>query len=144
MKNRRKEILRAVLAIAIIIVGITHFTKPEEYAKIVPPPLPPYAMVYLSGVFEILGGIGLAIPLVSVAAAWGLVALFIAVFPANVYQALNSIAIEGIPHHPLLYWVRLPFQAVLIAWAWWYTRQPIEQPGAEIDPDRSHGRGTIG
>jgi uncharacterized membrane protein len=130
MKNRRKEILRAVLSIAIIIVGITHFIKPEEYAKIVPPPLPPYAMVYVSGVFEILGGIGLAIPWVSVAAAWGLVALFIAVFPANLYQTFNSIPIEGIPHYPLLYWVRLPFQAVLIAWAWWYTRNPIEQPGA--------------
>lgn len=130
MKNRRKEILRAVLSIAIIIVGITHFIKPDEYAKIVPPPLPAYAMVYLSGVFEILGGIGLAIPLVSVAAAWGLIALFIAVFPANLYQAFNSIPIEGIPHHPVLYWVRLPFQAVLIAWAWWYTKEPIEQPGA--------------
>lgn len=128
--NRRKEILRAVLAIAIIVVGTTHFTKTEEFAKIVPPPLPPYAMVYLSGVFEILGGIGLLIPLVSVAAAWGLIALFVAVFPANLYQAFNSIAIEGIPDHPVLYWIRLPFQAVLIAWAWWYTRQPIEQPGA--------------
>lgn len=127
---RRKEILRVVLAIATIVVGITHFTKPEEYAKIVPPPLPPFAMVYISGVFEILGGIGLLIPLVSVAAAWGLMALFIAVFPANIYQAINSIAIEGIPHHPALYWVRLPFQAVLIAWAGWYTRRPEAQPGA--------------
>ena len=128
--TRYKEILRGVLAIAIIIVGITHFTKPEEYAKIVPPPLPPFAMVYVSGFFEILGGIGLVIPLVSVAAAWGLIALFIAVFPANIYQALNSISIEGIPHHPALYWVRLPFQAVLIAWAWWYTRNPERQLGA--------------
>lgn len=128
--TRYKEILRGVLAIAIIIVGITHFTKPEEYAKIVPPPLPPFAMVYISGFFEILGGIGLVIPLVSVAAAWGLIALFIAVFPANIYQALNSISIEGIPHHPALYWVRLPFQAVLIAWAWWYTHNPERQLGA--------------
>jgi uncharacterized membrane protein len=128
--KRRKEILRAVLAIAIIIVGITHFTHADQYARIVPPPLAPYAMVYISGVFEILGGIGLVIPLVSVAAAWGLIALFIAVFPANIYQALNSIPIDGIPHHPWLYWARLPFQAVLIAWAWWYTRQPEDQPGA--------------
>ena len=83
-----------------------------------------------SGFFEILGGIGLLIPFVSVAAAWGLIALFITVFPANIYQAIYSIPIEGIPHHPLLYWVRLPFQAVFIAWAWWYTRKPEEQPGA--------------
>lgn len=128
---RRKEILRGVLAVCIIVVGITHFIRPEQYARIVPPELPaPIALVYISGVFEILGGIGLMIPFVSVAAAWGLIALFIAVFPANINQALHSIPIEGIPHHPVLYWVRLPFQAVLIAWAWWYTRQPETQAGA--------------
>ena len=128
--KRRKEILRVVLAIAIIIVGITHFVKPAPYVKIVPPPLPPLAMVYISGFFEILGGIGLLIPFVSVAAAWGLIALFIAVFPANINQAVNQIAIEGIPNNPILYWVRLPFQAVLIAWAYWYTQKPDDQPGA--------------
>ncbi|MGA7937046.1 MAG: DoxX family protein [Kovacikia sp.] len=123
--TRRKEILRGVLSVAIIIVGITHFIRPEQYARIVPPQLPnPVALVYISGFFEILGGIGLLIPFVSIAAAWGLIALFIAVFPANINMAMNSIAIEGIPHHPLLYWFRLPFQAVLIAWAWWYTRKP--------------------
>lgn len=127
----RKEILRGVLAAAIIIVGITHFISPEQYARIVPPVLPhPVSLVYISGVFEILLGIGLTIPLISVAAAWGLIALFIAVFPANIYQAMYSIPIEGIPHHPLLYWFRLPFQAVLIAWAWWYTRNPETQRGA--------------
>jgi uncharacterized membrane protein len=124
----RKEILRGVLAFAIIIVGITHFIRPEQYARIVPAVLPyPVALVYISGVFEILGGIGLLIPQVSVAAAWGLIALFIAVFPANINQAIYSIPIDGIPHHPLLYWVRLPFQAVLISWAWWYTRRPVEK-----------------
>lgn len=130
--NRRKEILRVILSVAIIVVGITHFIRPDQYAKIVPPQLPyPLELVYISGVFEILGGIGLLIPFLSVAAAWGLIALFIAVFPANINQTINSIPIEGIPHHPLLYWARLPFQAVLIAWAWWYTRKPQEQPGAK-------------
>ena len=129
--NRRKEILRVILSVAIIVVGITHFTKPAPYVSIVPPQLPyPLELVYISGFFEILGGIGLLIPFVSVAAAWGLIALFIAVFPANINQTFNSIPIEGIPHYPLLYWIRLPFQAVLIAWAWWYTRKPEEQPGA--------------
>jgi uncharacterized membrane protein len=129
----RKEILRGVLAVAIIIVGITHFTKPEPYVSIVPPQLPNHLeLVYISGFFEILGGIGLLIPYVSVAAAWGLIALFIAVFPANINQAINAIPIEGIPHVPIMYWVRLPFQAVLIAWAWWYTRQPDKQRGASF------------
>lgn len=117
----RKEILRGVLAVFIIIAGITHFLRPEQYARIVPPPFPPLTPVYLSGCFEILGGIGLMIPFVSVAAAWGLIALFIAVFPANIYMTLHNIKIEGIPQNQLLYWARLPFQAVLIAWAYWYS-----------------------
>jgi uncharacterized membrane protein len=123
--NRRKEILRGILSVSIIVVGITHFVKPEQYARIVPPQLPhPFQLVYISGFFEILGGIGLLIPLVSTAAAWGLIALFVAVFPANINMAVNSISIEGIPHYPILYWARLPLQAVLIIWAWWYTRKP--------------------
>lgn len=129
----RKEILRGILAVAIIIVGITHFTKPIPYTRIVPPQLPnPLELVYISGFFEILGGIGLLIPYVSVAAAWGLIALFIAVFPANINQAINAISIAGVPHIPILYWVRLPFQAVLISWAWWYTKDPETQLGASL------------
>jgi uncharacterized membrane protein len=137
--SHRKEILRGVLAVAISVVGILHFVKPDPFTRIVPPELPyPLALVYISGFFEILGGIGLLIPWVSVAAAWGLIALFIAVFPANINQAIHSIPIEGIPHHPVMYWVRLPFQAVLIAWAWWYTRNPAGQKGAEAVKHRVH------
>ena len=129
--HRIKEILRVIHAVAIIVVGITHFIVPEQYARIVPPQLPyPFELVYISGFFEILGGFGLVIPFVSVAAAWGLIALYIAVFPANINMAVNSIPIDGIPHIPLLYWARLPFQAVLIAWAYWYTRKPESQPAA--------------
>lgn len=130
--HRRKEILRVFLAISMIVVGITHFVKPEQYARIVPPQLPyPFELVYISGFFEILGGIGLLIPIVSVAAAWGLVALFIAVFPANINMAVNNIAVDGIPHNQALYWARLPLQAVLIAWALWYTKKPEQQPVAK-------------
>ncbi len=130
--HRRKEILRVFLAISMIVAGITHFVRPEQYARIVPPQLPyPFEIVYISGFFEILGGIGLLIPIVSVAAAWGLVALFIAVFPANINMTVNNIPIDGIPHNQVLYWARLPFQAVLIAWAWWYTKKPEQQPGAK-------------
>ncbi len=129
--HRIKEILRVIHAVAIIVVGITHFIVPEQYARIVPPQLPyPFELVYISGFFEILGGFGLVIPFVSVAAAWGLIALYIAVFPANINMAVNSIPLDGIPHIPWLYWARLPFQAVLITWAYWYTRKPKSQPAA--------------
>jgi uncharacterized membrane protein len=133
--HRIKEILRVIHAVAIIVVGITHFIVPEQYARIVPPQLPyPFELVYISGFFEILGGIGLVTPFVSVAAAWGLIALYIAVFPANINMAVNSIPLDGIPHIPWLYWARLPFQAVLIAWAYWYTRKPESQPaGSSVE-----------
>ncbi len=114
----------------VIVAGTLHFLSPAPFIKIVPDYLPaPALLVYVSGFFEILGGIGLLIPPLRRAAAWGLVALFIAVFPANVNMAVNDIVLQGIPHIPLLYWLRLPLQAVLIAWAWWLSR-PEADPGA--------------
>lgn len=120
---RTKNILRVILAGFMITAGILHWVTPAPFVKIVPSFLPyPLALVYISGFFEILGGVGLLIPVVSRAAAWGLIALFVAVFPANINMAVNQIALDGIPDSDLLRWGRLPFQAVLIAWAWWYTR----------------------
>lgn len=117
-----KLVLRILLAIFMIVAGTLHWVAPDPFVKIVPSFLPyPLALVYISGVFEILGGIGLLVPPVSQAAAWGLIALFIAVFPANINMAVNQIQMDGIPDSDLLRWGRLPFQAVLIAWAWWYT-----------------------
>jgi len=86
----------------------------------VPPQLPyPFELVYISGFFE-MGGIGLLIPFVSVAAAWGLIALFIAVFPANINMAINSIQSRAfLIIHSLL---RAAFSSCLIAWAWCHHR----------------------
>lgn len=138
-----KEIFRVILAVAIVIVGVTHFTVPEPYVKIVPPYLPYHLeLVYISGFFEILGGIGLLIPLVSRAAAWGLIALFIAVFPANINMAVNDIKLEGIPSGPLFHALRLPFQAVLIAWAWLYTRPENDPANAILNLDEQSDRST--
>ncbi|MBH8554969.1 DoxX family protein [Nostocaceae cyanobacterium CENA357] len=135
--NKYKELLRVILAVSIIIVGVTHFIMPEQYVKIVPPQLPyPLELVYLSGFYEILGGIGLLVPPVSQAAAWGLIALFIAVFPANINQAINHIRIENIPYSdsPWFQVIRLPFQAVVIAWAWWYTKPSVQEKQASLIP----------
>jgi uncharacterized membrane protein len=119
-----KSVLRVLLAIFMITAGTLHWVTPDPFVKIVPSFLPyPLALVYISGVFEILGGVGLLVPPVSQAAAWGLIALFIAVFPANINMAVNRIQMDGIPDSDLLRWGRLPLQAVLIAWAWWYTKK---------------------
>ena len=136
--NKNKELLRVILAVSLIIVGVTHFTVSEQYVKIVPPQLPyPLQLVYISGFFEILGGIGLLVPLVSRAAAWGLIALFIAVFPANINMAVNHIKIDHIPDSPWFQAVRLPLQAVLIAWAWWYTKPSDPEKQASLIPKQT-------
>ncbi len=127
-----KQVLKVLLAIFMITAGVLHFTMSTPFAKIVPDYLPYHLeLVYVSGFFEVLGGVGLLVPSVSHAAAWGLIALFIAVFPANINMAVNHIHLHGVPDSPWLYWGRLPFQAVLVAWAWWYTRSA---PSAESRP----------
>ncbi|WP_199330652.1 DoxX family protein [Microcoleus sp. FACHB-68] len=130
-----KEIFRVILSVALIVLGVLHFTISEPFVKIMPPQLPyPLELVYISGFFEILGAIGLLVPPVSRAAAWGIIALFIAVFPANINMAVNHIHIDGIPDSPWFQAVRLPLQAVLIAWAWWYTKPSDPDKQASIIP----------
>ena len=128
-----KQILKVIFAACMIAAGLSHFIVPHPYVKIVPPQLPyPEAIVYISGFFEILGGIGLFVPFVSQAAAWGLVLLLIAVYPANINMAVNNIHINNIPDGNWFQAIRLPFQFVLIAWAYWYTK-PDEKAELSVD-----------
>jgi uncharacterized membrane protein len=118
---------RAALVLAAIFfigAGVLHFVKTDFYLRIVPPYIPWHlAMVWISGVCEILGGIGLLIPRVRRAAAWGIVALLIAVFPANLYMATDPVAAGAAGQPPLLLWGRLPLQIVFIWWVLWATRE---------------------
>ena len=104
--------------------GINHFRAPEFYLPIMPPWLPWHEqLVFLSGVAELVIGIGLLIPRTRVLAAWGAIALLIAVFPANLHMAFADVPVGDPPQSAgVLRWVRLPLQLVLIAWAWWHTR----------------------
>ena len=112
-----------LLALLMIAVGALHFARPKPFVRIVPRFLPaPLALVYISGFFEILGGIGLLVPATRPWAAWGLIALYVAVFPANVYMLTHNISLnpkKPIPRWAL--WLRLPFQFLFIAWAYWFT-----------------------
>lgn len=122
--ERPRTALRVLLAIAMMVVGVLHFTAPAGFVRIVPAWLPtPLALVYVSGVFEILGGAGLLVPRARRAASLGLVALYVAVFPANVNMALHHLSLDGVTQVPApLLWLRLPFQALFIAWALWVGR----------------------
>jgi uncharacterized membrane protein len=110
-------------ALFYVSAGTLHFIKPDAYLKIMPPYIPWHAaMVRASGGFEILGGLGLLAPPVRRAAAWGLVALLIAVFPANVYMATNPIDTGVASLAPVLRWGRLPLQLILVWWLLWCTQ----------------------
>lgn len=106
-----------------IAIGVAHFLAPGPFAAIVPTWLPaPVMLVVVSGVFEILGGAGLLVARVRKAASYGLVALYVAVFPANVNMALHDIP-AGEAHVPSFWlWARLPLQVVFIVWAIWVGR----------------------
>ena len=116
-----KAVAKGLLGLLFVLAGIAHFAWPGVYAKIVPPYLPwPRALVYLSGLCEVGLGVLVLIPRYTAPAAWGLVALLIAVFPANVYMAMNAGLFPRFS--PAALWLRLPLQAVFIAWAFWMTR----------------------
>ena len=124
-----------LLAMASIYLGIgtLHFLRPEGFVQIVPPFVPwPLATVYVSGVAELALGIGLLVPRTRALAAWGVVALLIAVFPANLYHWWGDVAVGGQTAPPLYHALRLPMQAVLIAWAALYVR------GASPDAARAN------
>lgn len=113
--------MRWLLGLLFVAAGVNHFVGPATYVRIMPPYLPwPLLLVYVSGFFEVLLGGLLLVPRFQRPAAWGLIALLIAVFPANLHMALHADAFPTIPAVAL--WVRLPLQAVLIAWAYWFTR----------------------
>ena len=115
---RMRQTSIALICVFFTAAGVNHFVSPGVYLKIMPDYLPwPLALVYVSGFFEVLGGVGLAVPRLRRAAGWGLIALLVAVFPANVDMLMNADQFPAIPVWALV--ARLPLQGVLIAWVWW-------------------------
>ena len=102
-------------------MGVDHFINPDFYLSIMPPAFPLHLeAVYISGLFEILGGIGVLIPRFRRFSGWGLVALLIAVYPANIYMAITPEAFPDIPISALYF--RLALQFLFFYWAYSVTR----------------------
>jgi uncharacterized membrane protein len=102
-----------------VVAGLMHFVISDRYMGIMPPWIPhPLAMVYLSGVAEMLGGIGLLVPMVRKAAGIGLILLLIAVFPANVQMLADAIHAHASLVYTTLLFFRLPLQPLLIVLVW--------------------------
>ncbi len=112
------NISRVAASLLFATSGTLHFAKPAVYQQIVPPGLPnASALVAISGAAEIAGAIGLSFPLTRRAAAFGLIVLLVAVFPANIYMAVAHEHFAPVAPAWLLF-ARLPLQAGLIAWMW--------------------------
>jgi uncharacterized membrane protein len=119
VRSRPKTIGRWIFGVLFILAGIGHFVRPEIYMKIMPDYLPYHReLVLISGAFESALGLMLLIPTTRRLAAWGLIALLIAIFPANLDMFLHP---EKSGLSPVALAIRLPIQGLLILWAWAYT-----------------------
>ena len=117
-----KIIFKWILAIVFVLAGIYHFINPSIYLRIMPPLLPaPLFLIYLSGFLQIVFGALLSVQKFTRRAAWGIIALLLAVFPANIYMAMNTELFPEV--NPILIWLRLPLQFVIIGWAFWFTSE---------------------
>ena len=128
-----KMVLRALLAVAMIMVGIMHFTNEPFFTKIVPAWLPAAKLlVYVSGVCEMTLGAMVLVPKTRKLAGWGLTALYVAVFPANVNMVVHPELGGTLPHWTL--WLRLPFQVLFIVYALWVTEALPAKKAATLSP----------
>ena len=118
-----KRVLLYVMAAFYVVAGVVHFVNPDFYMPMMPPYLPWHReLVYVSGLAEIVLGLAVLVTPARSIAAWGIILLLIAIFPANLHIALYNVPIGGATEGGGVWnWVRLPLQALLIAWAWWYT-----------------------
>jgi uncharacterized membrane protein len=124
MTRRARTVSRWLLTLFMIGAGINHFASPAPYVGMMPSALPaPLALVYVSGVAEILGGAGLIFAATRRLAAWWLIALLIAVFPANLNMAVNHLPLGTHELPTWALWARLPLQGLLIWWAASFTRR---------------------
>ena len=121
MKSKIKTLSIILMTLFYIMAGTNHFINPDWYVRIVPPILPfKTAIVYISGILEIILGTLLIFPKRRFIASWGLILLLVAVYPANIYVALTNG--EAMDTTPLIAWGRLPFQFVFIGLAYWHSK----------------------
>ncbi len=126
--------VRWLVTAAMVGIGVLHFTSTDAFVSIMPPFIPFHrAMVWISGAAEIALGLALAPEKTRRLASYGLIALFIAVFPANIYMAVAHVQPAGVtdPVPAWAAWARLPFQLVFIATAWWVGRPATREPRAK-------------
>ena len=137
--------VRVLVALAMTAIGVLHFVRPDGFVKIVPRPLPePYVLVLVSGAFEVLFGLGLLPKRTRRWSSYGLVALLIAVFPANINMAIHHLDLNGAALPTWVLWARLPFQLVFIAVALWVGSDGASWRAPQSKKKNSQGGGEAG
>ncbi len=125
-----KRLLLWLMAFAYVAAGFNHLVNPAFYVAIIPPELPnPEWLNLIAGLAEIVLGVFVLEPRVRALAAWGIIALLIAVFPANLWVATQNLGPPDFAPgtgNATANWARLPLQALFILWAFWYTRPDTE------------------
>jgi uncharacterized membrane protein len=129
-----KTLSRQIFGTFFVVAGANHFWHTGFYIRIMPPILPWHReLVIISGIAEILLGTMLLVRRWSAPAAWGLMALLVAVFPANIHMALHP---ELYPWaSPAALWLRLPAQALLIMWAYCYAEKDTVHRQTDTPPN---------
>jgi uncharacterized membrane protein len=123
---------RAALAVMFVFTGSTHFSSMRhDYLAMLPAMLPRHmALIYVTGVLEIAGGVGLLVPSTRRLAGVGLAMLLLAMFPANVFAALNGVPFRGEP--PMSLWLRAPIQLAFVLGVWWSAIRPVPQNSGTV------------
>lgn len=127
-----KRIGRYGLAWLFVSTAVMHLVRPAPFVRIVPPYFPhALALVYMTGIAEALGALAFLAPRSRRLGSLGLIALLIAVFPANINMALHPERFRDIAT-PLFFWFRLPVQLVFIVWTAWCGDLFSQKPSATV------------
>jgi uncharacterized membrane protein len=126
---------RVGLSLFFIFTSIGHFIRTEPMAAMIPPAVPyRIALIYLTGIFELLAAIGVWVPGLTRLTGLFIILMLIGLLPANIYSAINRVDFGGHGAGPMYLLVRIPFQLFAIWWTYfatkqsWFTRKGISKP----------------
>ena len=115
---------RVGLSLFFIFTGLGHFIRTQEMAAMLPLNVPyRVELVYLTGILELLGAIGVWIPRLTRLTGFLLIVMLIAILPANIYSAINRVDFGGHEAGPVYLLVRIPFQLFVMWWTYFATEQ---------------------
>lgn len=124
---------RVALAIMLLFTGSAHFYKEQEMVAMMPADLPyKLQLVYITGILEIAGAIGLVSKRLAIAASIGLILFFLAMLPANIIGAQKRVALGGMESGPAYLYFRIPLQLLFIGWTYYFGIYRLRKPPEHV------------